>query len=43
MFLLDLNKYENLKTEDIASVSVDVLNFAVMNWMWSKFNSNYSN
>lgn len=40
-FLLDLKKYENLKTEDIASLSELV--FAVMSWMWSKFYSDWSN
>lgn len=43
MLLFDLNKYENLKTEDIASIQDEELVFAVMSWMWSKFNSDWSN
>lgn len=43
IFLLDLNKYENLKTEDIASIQDEELVYAVMSWMWSKFDSDWSN
>lgn len=42
-FLLDLNKYENLRTEDIASIQDEELVYAVMSWMWSKFDSDWSN
>lgn len=42
-FLNDLKKYESLKKEDISYIPDEKLVYAVMSWMWSKFNSDWSN
>lgn len=38
----DLKKYEFLKQEEISSIPDDELIYAVMSWMWSKFNPDWS-
>ncbi len=42
-FFNGLGEYKTLKKEDISSIPDDELVYAVMSWMWSKFNSDWSN
>lgn len=38
----ELQEYEFLKQEEISSIPDDELVYAVMSWMWSKFNTDWS-
>jgi len=42
-YLETLEKYKRLQSSYVSKISDDELEFAVMSWMWNKFNEDWSN